>query len=87
MVGKPEVSTLDEKSPCRMDDCAELYSRVTGKEEALKTSRLGPRNAFPAPISALLALRASARDAPPFLVILWHLGLRQNLVARLLVNL
>jgi hypothetical protein len=42
---------------------------------------------FPAPISALLALRASARAAPPFLVILWHLGLRQNLVARLLVKL
>jgi hypothetical protein len=65
-VGKPEVSTMEEKSPCRTDDCAELYSRVTGKEEALKTSRLGPGNVFPAPnpsLSVLRPRRASGRSA------------------------
>jgi hypothetical protein len=48
---------MDEKSPCRTDDCAELYSRVTGKDEAPKTSRLVPGNVFPVPNPSLSVLR------------------------------
>jgi hypothetical protein len=69
------------------DDCAEPYSRVTGKEEAPKTGRLVPGNAFPPPNPSLSVLRPlTPAHASGLSVDSAAFKACPNLVARLLVS-